>query len=299
MKVKEFGAWPSRNVSTGGRRSSFDEYNRASKGSERAPTAEEFASRHIKDYHYYAEQQDLTKEQDDQQKDKRQKEKDARSRRMRLVQQVAVLAVGSVMIATSYNAMVAKRDAAQAAEPDNAVVDTAPDDSGNNGDNTGDNGITPGDNAATPDEKATQPTESATQPATTAPIQGSGSSPAQDTPATTGEGYAVSWSWSSDGTTATLAITDSSGQVISETPASVTTSENPATCKADGSITHTASASYNGQTYTDTQTEVVPALGHSFDSGTEVTLDDGNTAMNFECTRCHEHFVIKNSVSEE
>ena len=314
MKVKEFGAWPSRNISTGGRRSSFDEYNRASKGSERAPTAEEFASRNIKDYHHYAEQQDLTKEQDDQQEKKRQKEKDARSRRMRMVQQVAVLAVGSVMIATSYNAMVAKREALQAAEPNDAVVDTVPDDSGNNGDNTGDNGITPDDSAATPDEAATQPTESATQPATTAPTQGGNSLPAQNnqssqnnqnssnaqnTTETTSEGYTVSWKWSEDYKTVSLVITDSTGKVISETEAEVTSSQSAATCKSDGKITYTASAAYNGQTYTDTRSETIPALGHSFDSGTEITLSDGSTAMDFECTRCHEHFVIKNSVTEE
>ena len=299
MKVKEFGAWPSRNISTGGRRSSFDEYNRALKGSERAPRAEEYASRNIDEYHHYEAQQDLTKEQDDKQESKRQKDDKARSKRMRMVQQVAVLAVGSVMIATSYNAMVAKREALQATEPNDAVVDTVPDDSGNNGDNTGENGITPGDNATTPDETPTQPTESATQPATTAPTQSSSSSPTQNTPATTSEGYTVSWKWSSDGKSATLVVNDSSGRVVSETSAAVTTSENPATCKADGSITHTASASYNGQTYTDTRYETIPALGHSFDNGTEVTLEDGSTAMDFECTRCHEHFVIKNSVSEE
>jgi len=40
------------------------------------------------------------------------------------------------------------------------------------------------------------------------------------------------------------------------------------------------------------------ALGHSFDNGKEIILDDGRTAMEFECTRCHEHFTIVNSYTE-
>ena len=285
MKVKEFGAWPSRNISTGGRRSSFDEYNRALKGSERAPRAEEYASRNIEEYHHYEAQQDLTKEQNDRQESKRQKDDKTRARRMRLVQQVAVLAVGSVMVATSYNTMVAKREAAQTIDPGNSVVDTDPDDSGN-GQN--DNGNV---NDATPDEAATQPTENPTQPAeTVAPTQGSTEAAS---PAPT-----ASWTWNADGTVM-LALTDSSGNLIREIKATVTTSEAPAGCKTEGTLTRTASGVYNGQTYTDTRYETIPALGHSFDNGTEVTLEDGNTAMDFECTRCHEHFVIKNSVSEE
>lgn len=34
-------------------------------------------------------------------------------------------------------------------------------------------------------------------------------------------------------------------------------------------------------------------------SGTEVTLEDGQTAMQFECNRCHELFTIINSIDEE
>lgn len=34
-------------------------------------------------------------------------------------------------------------------------------------------------------------------------------------------------------------------------------------------------------------------------SGTEVTLKDGQTAVQFECNRCHEHFTIINSIDEE
>ena len=299
MKVKEFGAWPSRNISTGGRRSSFDEYNRTLKGSERAPRAEEYAIRNIEEYHHYEAQQDLTKEQDDKQESKRQKDDKARSRRMRIVQQVAVLAVGSVMVATSYNAMVAKREAAQAVDPGSSIVDTEPDDSGN-GQDGNDNGI-----GATPDEAATQPTENPTQPSeTVAPTQSSTTASSAQSPrsgsssSSSSSNYSASWTWNADGTVM-VALTDSAGNVVSEIAATVTTSEDPAGCKTEGAVTRTARAEYNGQTYTESRSETTSALGHSFDSGTEITLSDGSTAMDFECTRCHEHFVIKNSVSEE
>lgn len=296
MKVKGFGAWPSRNSLIGGQRRSYDEINQSAKGEERFPRAEEYASRNVEEYHHYDEQQDLTKEQDDQKK--RQKEKDARSRRMRRIQQVMALVVGSVIIATSYNAMAAKRNAAQAAGSDDAVVDTAPDDSGNGQEGNG--------NGATTDQAATQPAE--TVAPTQAPTNGgssaassgsaSGSSGSGSGASTTAEGYAISWIWNEDGTV-TMVLTDSSGNFISEVAATVTTSEDPAGCNTEGTVTRTASAAYNGQTYTDTRYDTLPALGHSFDSGTEITLSDGSTATDFECTRCHEHFIIKNSVSEE
>ena len=56
---------------------------------------------------------------------------------------------------------------------------------------------------------------------------------------------------------------------------------------------------YDAQSSTDARYESTPALGHTFDSGTEVTLEDGQTAMQFECNRCHEHFTIINSIDEE
>jgi hypothetical protein len=108
-----------------------------------------------------------------------------------------------------------------------------------------------------------------------------------------------SWEWSDDFTAAVLVLTDTEGNIVSEVEATVTTAEDPAGCTTDGKRTYTATASANGRTYTDTQEEELPALGHDFDDGTEITLADGRTAMDFECTRCHEHFTIVNSISEE
>ena len=111
-------------------------------------------------------------------------------------------------------------------------------------------------------------------------------------------GFAISWAWSDDNQTAALTITDSNGRVISEISAVVSVSSKDATCTKEGSKTYTATAEYDGDTYSDSKTETLKALGHSFDNGKEIILDDGRTAMEFECTRCHEHFTIVNSYTE-
>lgn len=302
MKVKEFGAWPLRNISTGGQQNSYDEYNRHLKG-EAYRNYEEYASKGVEEYHHYPEQKDMIADRDEK-KDSPSRRNNTRSRRMRIVQQAVVLVAGSIMITSAYQASVNPQK--PAADTSAVAAATEPGDPSDDSDN---NAILPSDGTQ-PSEGATQPTENASQPATIVPTQAastadgiSGASPfGQSTQTATtpsDESVTVSWSWSPDGSTATLVITDSSGQVISETPATVTVSETPATCNTDGSITRTASAQYDGQTYTDARSETSPALGHSFDDGTEVTLSDGRTAMEFECARCHEHFTIVNSIDEE
>ena len=262
MKVKGFGARPSRNVRSGGQRSSFDQYHKAFKGTERNPRAEEYASRNIPEYHHYPEVQDLTSEEDQQKDAKARRERnEKRRRRQRLGQQLAVLVVGSVIIVNTYNARVAKRAEIQAAELEDA------DGSGTSGDGT----------------------------------DGTGGSSGQDgsSDAAVSSDVSISWKWSEDGRSATLVITDSSGDVIDEVEATVAVSEEPATCKTDGRLISTATAVWEGQTYSDVRDEVLPALGHSFDDGKEVVLENGRTSMQYECTRCHERFDIITTVEEE
>lgn len=326
MKVKGFGAWPSRNVSSGGKRSSFDEYNKDLKGSEKNPSAEEYAGRKIEEYHHYSEIQDLTVEQDDNKKDDKKQKDESGKRRQRMAQQVMVLVVGSVMIVNSYNARVAKRAAQDAVDPNDSVVDTnTPDD---NTDDNGDEDKTPqpSENAPQPTEDPTAATEGPTQPSAASPTRSNSSASAQSGSSSSGSGTgssgagssssassesassgsgsdtpgtSISWNWNADNSGASLVVTDGDGNIISESEATVTTSEEPATCRTEGRITYTASASANGQTYSDSRYETLPALGHAFNGGVEVTLDGGRTAMDYECTRCHEHFTIANSIDEE
>ena len=70
MKSKEFEAWFSRNVGKGGKRPSYDPFNKSFKGSERNPAAEEYASKNVEEYHRYPELKDTRTENDDRQNSK-------------------------------------------------------------------------------------------------------------------------------------------------------------------------------------------------------------------------------------
>ena len=87
--------------------------------------------------------------------------------------------------------------------------------------------------------------------------------------------------------------------MVSNTPATVTSVEEPATCTADGKITYNATVTVGGKTYTDVQYKVLPAFGHSFGAGVEITLEGGQKAVQFECKHCHERIVISNTINEQ
>lgn len=111
--------------------------------------------------------------------------------------------------------------------------------------------------------------------------------------------YTATWEWSADNKEAVLILTDVSGKEVARVQATITTQEEEAGCKTAGKRTYTATAEAEGETYTDSREEELPALGHAFDSGTETVLENGETAVDFGCTRCGEHFVIQNSLDEE
>lgn len=72
------------------------------------------------------------------------------------------------------------------------------------------------------------------------------------------------FNWAEDYTsaTATFTHTDGSSQTVGCTVSSRT--EIEASCTSDGKMILTASAEFNGQTYTDTREAVIPASGHSY-----------------------------------
>ena len=72
------------------------------------------------------------------------------------------------------------------------------------------------------------------------------------------------FNWAEDYTsaTATFTHTDGSSQTVDCTVSSQT--EIEAGCTSDGEMIFTASAEFNGQTYTDTREAVIPASGHSY-----------------------------------
>ena len=79
------------------------------------------------------------------------------------------------------------------------------------------------------------------------------------------DGYlAPQFDWTDDysAATATFPRTDD-GEPATET-CTVTNQTTAATCTADGQIVYTASVTFGGETYTDTQTVTLPALGHNY-----------------------------------
>ena len=295
MRVNGFGAYPVRNVSSGGQKNSVDEFNKSLKG-DAYSRYEEYISRQVEEYHLYSEYNDFTSKQQDQENGSSQsddrKKRNARAQRQRMLQQVVGLVAGSVVVVTSYQAVL-KQQAEAVVEP------TSVSQSADAGD------YDPSDYSAVDN---VDPAEETTQEATTQPEQNeaatgsdgeqASSNQDRDQAVTTPAGFLTSWSWSGDNKSATLKITDTRGNVIREIPAAVTVVQKAATCKKDGSVEYKATAVDDAKTYSNSKSEKISALGHAFGEGKEVILDNGQTAMTFECSRCHETFTIQTTITE-
>ena len=86
---------------------------------------------------------------------------------------------------------------------------------------------------------------------------------------TTGHAYgAPVWKWNDDFTasaTFTCGNDDSHVETVNAAVTNAVTTE--ATCETDGVRTYTAKVTFDGKDYTDTKTEVIPALGHDYKDG--------------------------------
>ena len=306
MKAKYYGARPARNVYKGGQQLSLDEYNREFKGDpynlkykkENYRNATGYMSADVEEYHRVPEQKDLTSDSDEKNgtavASRAMKMAAATAKRKRMLSQAVVLLVASIIIVSSYQAMASRQDEPTTDEPSvTAVTDDAGDQTDNDADET-----TPSSETEATSESVEDATNEDGSPVPYAGYSENNTQQSATESAQNGEN-AVSWEWSSDNKTAYLIVKDSDGNVISKTEATITSSKDPATCNKDGKITYTATAEYDGKTYTDTKSEKIAALGHKFDKGKEVTLSDGSTAMEFKCDRCGGIFRIKNSLDEE
>ena len=76
------------------------------------------------------------------------------------------------------------------------------------------------------------------------------------------------WKWNDDFTasaTFTCGNDASHVETVNATVTNAVTTE--ATCETDGVRTYTAKVTFEGEDYTDTKTEVIPALGHDYKDG--------------------------------
>lgn len=110
MKVKEREAWVALNEGKGGKRPSFDEFNKSFKGQERNPRANEFASMDVEEYHHYSERAEYNYDKDDNSKSKQEQKQDSkRSSTSNVVKnvvgRVVAVAASAVVIVSAYTAM--------------------------------------------------------------------------------------------------------------------------------------------------------------------------------------------------
>ena len=110
------------------------------------------------------------------------------------------------------------------------------------------------------------------------------------------------WSdWTEENLDVKVYLLDEGGEVIISLHAEVDKVEVAPTCTEVGSVTYTASVTYEGETYTDPETKVVTlaATGHDYGEGV-VTVVDGQLVIDYgECANCHEHITVPLTAEEE
>ncbi len=86
------------------------------------------------------------------------------------------------------------------------------------------------------------------------------------------------WTETSDGYTAVANLKCTNDETHTQTVnATVTSETTDATCETAGSKVYTATATYEGETYTDTKTVEIPAIGHAYGTPTYVWAEDNST----------------------
>jgi len=106
------------------------------------------------------------------------------------------------------------------------------------------------------------------------------------------------WIWSDDNSSVSVQFFDSDGNLIREAPGEILVTTLEPTCNKEGLKTYTATATFEREEFTDSREETLSPLGHAFDEGKEVTLDNGKSAKVFECSRCHEKFTFQTEMTE-
>ena len=108
MKVKERESWVLTNEGKGGRKSSFEQFNKSLKGNERNPKVKEYASQGMKAYHSYSERADAEVMAAEEKK-RQQQQKGNRSSKSNLIKnvvgRVVAVAASTVIIVSTYTTM--------------------------------------------------------------------------------------------------------------------------------------------------------------------------------------------------
>ena len=104
------------------------------------------------------------------------------------------------------------------------------------------------------------------------------------------------WKWNDDFTasaTFTCANDDSHVETVNATVTNEVTTE--ATCETDGVRTYTAKVTFEGEEYTDTKTEVIPATDHAYGEPVWKWNDDFTASATFTCGNDASHVKTVNA----
>jgi hypothetical protein len=352
MNVDEFKAWVSRNEKKGGRRPKIDPYNKASKGKEYNPSAKEYYSAGMPEYHRYDAYLDLRKDDDDeenQEQKSREKKKDDKSRNSKssrgagraaaniarnVIPKVVAVVAGAVITVTTYNEIKAHEVRATTynttwswSEDYSSATMTFWNQDGIYVKEAAAN-IEKAEKAATctldglltytasfkdNDDTVYTDVREVVLPALGHDLDEGVKSIVDDqyimtyTCSRCGEEFVITvdpeevdptipefnahWHWSEDHTDCEIELFDDNDKLVHSDHAEVVTSVVDPTCVEDGKKTFEATYTYGWTVYTNTYAESILALGHDLDEGTE-TLLNGDPAIDYECKRCHEHFII-------
>ena len=109
--------------------------------------------------------------------------------------------------------------------------------------------------------------------------------------AATGHAYgAPVWKWNDDFTASATFTCGNDASHVKTVNAAVTNEvTTEATCKADGVRTYTAKVTFEGEEYTDTKTEVIPATGHAYGAPVWKWNDDFTASATFTCANDTSH----------
>ena len=127
-----------------------------------------------------------------------------------------------------------------------------------------------------------------------------------ETIAATGHAYGEPvWKWNDDFTaSATFTCANDTSHVETVNAAVTNEVTTEATCEADGVRTYTAKVTFEGEEYTDTKTEVIPATGHAYGTPVWKWNDDFTASATFTCANDTSHVknvtaTVTNAVTTE
>lgn len=94
------------------------------------------------------------------------------------------------------------------------------------------------------------------------------------------------WNWSENHLQATVSFQDKNGGEPLYVDATVTRKITEATCEEDGVAVYTAKATYEGKTFTQKESVVIDAPGHSYEG---TVHDDGH--ITYVCSVCGDTYT--------